>query len=125
MTYITGSVRTLYASGARTATPAQVTQTSAKGERGGHFIIVVTAVTATPSVVPTIEGYDRVSDTWYTLLTGTVITATGTTVLKLYPGIAIQANATASDILPPTWRLTMTHGDADSITYSASASLVP
>lgn len=125
MTQAVGTARTLYASAARTATPTAVTQTNYRAERGGHFVIKVTAVTATPSVTPTIEGYDATSDSWYTILTGAAITATGTTVLKVYPGIAVQANATASDILPQTWRLTMTHGDSDSITYTASANLVP
>lgn len=120
-----GSIRTLYASEARTATPTATTELSRRGERGGHFVIKVTAITASPSVTPTIEGYDTTSDSWYSILVGAAITATGTTVLKVYPGIAVQANATASDILPQTWRLTLTHGDADSITYTASANLVP
>lgn len=120
-----GSVRTVYASAARTATPTPTTFTSTRAEKGGHFVIVVTAVTATPSVVPAIEAYDPTSNTWYAVLTGAAITATGTTVLKIYPGIAVQANATAADILPQTWRVTMTHGDSDSITYSVAANLVP
>lgn len=120
-----GSVRTVYESAPRTATPTAVTQVSRRTERGGHFVIDVTAVTSTPSVVPTIEGYDAASDSWYPVLTGVAITATGTTVLKIYPGIAIQANACASDLLPQTWRVSMTHGDTDSITYTVSANLVP
>lgn len=125
MTQAVGTARTLYASAARTATPTAVTQTNYRAERGGHIVIKVTAVSATPSVVPTIEGYDATSDSWYTVLAGSAITATGTTVLKVYPGIAVQANACASDILPQIWRLSMTHGDSDSITYTASANLVP
>ncbi len=121
MSAITGRRRTLYASAARTASPTAVTQTNSAGERGAHIIIVVSAVAATPSVVPTIEAYDSLSDSWYTLLTGSAITATGTTILKIYPGIAVNANATASDILPPVWRVSMTHADSDSITYSVAA----
>ena len=120
-----GSARTVYPSAARTATPTPDTHRSWRLERGGHFVIVVTAVTATPSVVPTIEGYDATSDTWYPVLIGVAITATGTTVLKVYPGIAAATNACASDMLPQSWRVTMTHADADSITYSVSANLVP
>ena len=125
MTQNVGTARTLYSSVARTATPTATTQVSYRAERGGHFVIDVTAATATPSVVPTIEAYDATSDSWYTILTGAAITATGTTVLKVYPGIAVQANATASDVLPQTWRVTMTHADTDSITYTVSANLVP
>jgi len=113
----------LYASAARTATPTAA-QFAAAGNRGLHLAINVTAVTDTPSVVPTIDGYDAASNTWYNLLTGNAITATGTTVLKIYPGIATVAGAAASDVIPQTVRLVMTHGDADSITYSAAAHLV-
>lgn len=115
---------TILASAARTATPTAVAQGTA-GYRGVHVVIDVTAVTATPSVVPTIDGYDDLSGKWYNLLTGAAITATGTTVLKIYPGIGTVANAAASDILPATWRVVMTHGDADSITYSVAANLLP
>jgi len=125
MTQAVGTARTLYPSAARTATPTAVTQVNRRAERGGHFVIDVTAVTATPSVVPVVEAYDAASDSWYTILTGDAITATGTTVLKVYPGIAVQANASASDVLPQTWRVTMTHADTDSITYTVSANLVP
>lgn len=115
--------QTIYASAARTATPTAATFSSS-GRRGLHVVINVTAVTATPSVVPTIDAYDSLSQVWYTLLAGSAITATGATVLKVYPGIAAQANAAASDVLPGQWRVLMTHGDADSITYSVAAYLV-
>ncbi|TDC63884.1 hypothetical protein E1258_09570 [Micromonospora sp. KC207] len=117
------SQSTLYAAAARTATPTAA-QFGANGGRGLHLVINVTAVTDTPSVVPTIDGYDAASNTWYNLLTGAAITATGTTVLKIYPGIATVAGAAASDVIPQTVRLVMTHADADSITYSAAAHLV-
>ncbi len=113
----------LYSSAARTATPTAA-QFAAGGNRGMHLVINVTAVTDTPSVVPTIDGYDAASNTWYNLLTGAAIVATGTTVLKIYPGIATVAGAAASDVIPQTVRLVMTHADADSITYSAAAHLV-
>lgn len=125
MAQAVGTERTLHASAARTATPTTVTQTNYRGERGGHFVIVVTATAATPSVVPAIEGYSTAADAWYPILTGAAITATGTTVLRVYPGITAAANTAASDLLPQTWRLSMTHADADSITYSVSANLVP
>jgi len=117
------SARTLFASAARTATASSDDQYSS--EPGLHLVIDVTAVAATPSVVPTIQGKDALSGKYYTILTGAAITATGTTVLKVYPGIEPLANGAASDVLPGTWRVTMTHADADSITYSVAAHLVP
>lgn len=119
-----GTVRkTAYASAARTATPTAVELTSEEA-RGLHLVIDVTAITSTPSVVPTIDAYDPLSGKWYNLLTGNAIVATGTTVLKIYPGIVAVPNGAASDVVPDVFRVVMTHADADSITYSVAAHLV-
>jgi hypothetical protein len=115
---------TILASAARTTDPTIADQTNA-GYRGVHLIINVTAITATPSVVPTIKGKDPVSGSYYSLLVGTAITATGMTVLKVAPGITPVANGAAADYLPATWTVTMVHGDSDSITYSVGAVLLP
>ena len=92
--------------------------------RGVHVIIDVTVDPALASVVPKIQGYDPTSGKYYDLLVGVAITAVGTTVLKVYPGIAAAANVAASDVVPPVWRVRMEHADADSITYSVSAMVV-
>lgn len=114
---------TVLASAARTATVQSADFTNYNG-RGLHLVIAVSAVTATPSVVFTIQGKDAVSGLYYTVLTSAAITATGTTVLKVYPGITASANASASDILPRTWRVDATHANADSISYSVGASVI-
>lgn len=114
---------TLLASAARTASNNTADQSN-NSYRGLHVIIDVTAVSATPSVVATIQGKDEVSGVYYDLLVATAITATGTTVLKVYPGIAAAAGGAASDVLPSTWRVKLTHADSDSITYSVAAQLV-
>lgn len=113
----------LLGSAARTATVSSAAQTN-RHHRGVHIHIRATAAAATPSVVPTIEGYDETSGTWYTILTGAAITGVSTVTLKVYPGITASANVAVSDVLPRTWRLTMTAADADSLTYSAGANLV-
>lgn len=95
------------------------------GARGVHVIIDVTAVADTPSVVFTLQGYDPASGDWYNLLVSSAVVATGTTVLKVYPGIAAVANGAASDCLPAVWRIDATHADADSITFSLGAVLLP
>jgi len=94
------------------------------GHAGCHVIIDVTAISATPSVVPTVQGKDSVSGKYYTLLVGAAITATGTTVLRVHPNLTPAANLTVNDILPSKFRILMTHADADSITYSVGVSLV-
>lgn len=83
--------------------------------------INVTAVTDTPSVVFTVEGKDPVSGVYTTILASAAVTGTGMTVLCVYPGCAAVANAMADAPLPRTWRVTATHGDVDSITYSVGA----
>lgn len=114
---------TAYASAARTATP-----TAASVPAGRYnflrVVIDVTAITATPSVVVTIDGLDPVSGKYWNLLTSAAITATGTTVLTVGPGLPVTANVSANQVLPDTLRITMTHGDADSITYTVAAHLM-
>ncbi len=92
------------ASAARVATNNSEDLTNS-GHKGCHVIIDVTADPATASVVPTIQGLDSVSGKYYTLLEGSAITAVGTTVLRVYPGLTIAANETANDILPSKFRI--------------------
>ncbi len=114
---------TLFASAARTATADSPDQQNIEA-RGLHVIIDVTLDPALASITPHIQGKDLVSGEYYDLLVGVAIAATGMTVLKVYPGITVAANVSASDILPKTWRVRMVHADGDSITYSIGANLV-
>ena len=111
--------KSFYASVARTATPTAV---SVEDDYvfGIQVPIVVSAASATPSVVPTIDGYDPLSDTWYNLLTGAALTGTGTTILRVHPDLTAVTNLTAQDFLPKKYRLVMTHADTDSITYTVN-----
>lgn len=123
-TYSRTSELTLLASTARTATVDGADQDNPEG-RGLHVVIDTTAIAATPSVVPHIQGKDPLSGKYYDLLVGAAITGVSTVVLKVYPGITVAANLSASDILPKTWRVRMVHADTDSITYSAGAAVAP
>ena len=117
---------TLLASAARTATPTADSLTrNDPNALGVHVIVDVTASAATPSVVVTIEGQDPASGKWYALLTSAAFTgSTETRVLKVYPGITVAANLSAADVLPASWRVVLTHADADSITYSVGANII-
>lgn len=108
---------TMFSSAARTATSQTADQTN-RNWRGLVCVIDVTAIAATPSVVFTIQGKDSVSSKYFTILASAAIVGTGTTVLRVYPGLTAAANVTANDVLPRTWRIDATHADADSITYS-------
>lgn len=120
---VTHDSRTLLASAARTTTQTLADQTNL-GHRGLHLIIDVTAITDTPILTPKIQGRGA-NGVYYDLLVATAISATGTTVLKLYPGITAAANAAANDVLPAVWRLVLTATDADSATYSVAVCLLP
>lgn len=79
---------TCYASGARTTSPTAMTNKSSGGNRGISVIVDTTVVPAgAPSNVVTIQGYDPLSGKYHTLLSSDPITAVGTVVLKVYPGL--------------------------------------
>lgn len=113
---------TVLASAARTATLNSGDLTNYDG-RGLHVVVDVTAA-GTGSITITIQGKDAVSGQYYTLLAGAAITTISTNVYKVYPGLTASANAVASDILPRTYRILITHNNANSITYSVGASVI-
>ena len=103
---------------ARTARTATVSATMPCDSVQGLFYINVTAITASPSVVFTIDGVSPTDPgTAYNILTSAAITGTGLTVLRVSPHLTAAANVIAKDILPSALKVTATHGDADSITY--------
>lgn len=58
------------------------------------------------SVTVTIEGLSPVgTDEFYTILASSALTATGLTVLRVYPGLVAAANLTVNDVLPASWRV--------------------
>ncbi|HEX6579210.1 MAG TPA: hypothetical protein VF082_12670 [Jiangellaceae bacterium] len=117
---------TVYASAARTATPTAATVAVGRYNYL-RLVIDVTAITATPSVVCTIDALSPLSGKYHNLLTSAALTESGvpyTRVLQIGPGLPVTANLSANGVLPDTIRITMTHGDADSITYSVAAELM-
>jgi hypothetical protein len=105
----------IFASQARTATTsATISVESCEG----LFFINVTAAAATPSVVFTIAGLSPNGSTAYTILESAAITGAGLTVLRVSPQLTAAANTIAKDLLPAALKITATHADADSITYS-------
>lgn len=105
-------------SAARTATPDTHEFELPGGSTFGVFVIDVTSVTATPLITVTVAGVDRTSGKTYTILASAVIGTAVTTVLRIGPGLTTAANLVANDVLPPVIRITSSHGDADSATYS-------
>ena len=88
------------------------------GYRGIKVIVVTTAI-STGSITVSIQGKDKASGTYYTLLTGAAIVTNTTNIYTVYPtGIAAVANVTAVDALPETYRIVSTANNANAATYS-------
>lgn len=92
--------------------------------RGLKVGVNCTAVTGTsPTLAVTIQGKDP-SGTYFTILTSANIVTTGLTVLTVYPGVAVTANVSASDFIPPTWRISYTIGGTTPA-YTCTISQMP
>lgn len=100
------------------------------GNLGGAGLIVTIAVTAaadSPSVVFTVQGKDKISGQYYTLLASAAITGTGTTALMIHPALTAAANSKASALVPDVWRVQAVGAAAVDATMTArvSACLTP
>lgn len=124
MPYSIPTAKTLFASAARTTAQTGDDQTNL-GYRGLHVVIDIIAVAGTPALTFTLQGKDRVSGKYYTLLASAALGSVATTVLRLYPDLTAAANVTVNDVLPECWRLIVGVGTADSVTYSVGVSLLP
>lgn len=113
---------TLLASASRTTTQNGADTTNVN-HAGIHVVLDMTVV-GTGSVTLTIQGKDEVSGKYYTILAGAAVTTNSTNVYKVYPGITAAANASASDVLPATFRIIVTANNANAATYSVGYSLI-
>ena len=73
--------------------------------RGVKLFVTATQASA-GSFTVTLQGL--FNGAVYTILASAAISATGTTVLTVYPGLTAVANATANDVLPRQWQVTIT-----------------
>ena len=115
----TADIITAFASVARVATPDTVDVDMGRAH-GMVVVIDVTVALVTPSVVFNVDGFDPLSGKTWTLLDSAAITGTGTTILKVAPGLTASANAVATDMIPAVVRIAPIHADADSITYTVT-----
>lgn len=122
---------TIFASAARTDTHSSQLYHNVDintNVRGMLLTLDVTAATATPSVVMTVEWYDAASDSYETILTAVAVTGIGKDSYLIYPESAAASGAITQVVnfpMPSVWRVTMTHADTDSITYSLGAMMLP
>jgi hypothetical protein len=111
--------KTILASASRTTT--QNSPTFAIGDRRFCHVVLDMTVVGTGSVTVSIEGYDKVSGKWYTILAGAAVVANSTNVYKVGPGLPATANVSANDALPGLVRITVTANNANAATYSVGA----
>ncbi len=111
-----------FISAARTANEDSAELNNSKW-KGAQIIIDATVEVATASVVFTVRGKDDVSGKFYDLISSSAITAIGTTVLTIYPGV-IEAGNKISDCLPETFLIHAEHADADALTYSVGVNML-
>jgi hypothetical protein len=57
------------------------------------------------AITVTLQGRDLSSGTYFDIVTSASLTTSSFAVLTAYPGVAVTANVSASDILPHTWRV--------------------
>jgi hypothetical protein len=111
-----GAILTLVAATTAQSSPDQ---TNYNG-RGLQLGINVTSLVGTSFTV-TVQGKDAASGQYYPLLTSAAITATGFTLLTLYPGAPAVANLSSPQVLPRTFRVLFTPTNATvSATIGAS-----
>ncbi len=82
------------------------------------IVLDATAASATPSIVMTIDYLDAASGKYVNLLTGAAVTGISTNRYRVHPNLTAAANSIAQAQLPRVFRISITHADTDSITYS-------
>lgn len=92
-------------------------------DRGVTVILDMTVV-GTGSVTLTIQGKDRASKKYYTLLAGAAVITNSTNRYTVYPGMTAAANLVASDVLPDLWRILVTANNANATTYTVGWSTI-
>lgn len=116
--YDTGALATCVATVAGTYTTPFYPNLKARGIK---VVVDITAITGTLTV--TIEGYDNASGKKYTILASAALAGTGTTVLTVYPGAVVTANASANDHLPAVFDIKLVSATGP-FTATISASLL-
>jgi hypothetical protein len=96
----------------------------ASGFKGLVLVTDLTAFVTAASVTPKIRGVDPVSGKKWDILLGAAIVANGTQILKVYAGMTAAANLVASDVIPANIEIEITHGNANSHTYSVGIHLI-
>jgi hypothetical protein len=107
-----------YASAVRNATLVGADNKKVPGASGVKAVLDVTAVPGVDTVQLVLEQKDPVSGKYVQMLAGVAGAGIRTDVLTIYPGVAVAANVSASDILPDDYRFRVVHSAGTNFTYS-------
>jgi hypothetical protein len=91
---------------------------------GIEVALDLTAFTTAASLTINIQEWVPSKQAYVTVLSSPVIAANGTTFLRMFPMAAEVANLSRSAFLPKKWRVTVTHGNGNSHTYSLDVQLI-
>src|SRR5690349_1113643 len=88
------------------------------GYRGVNVYLDITLDPAAASITLTIQGKDKQSGDWHTLLAGSAEASvtTGPKKYTVFPGAPATSNVSANAYLPPVWRVIVVGADTDSMT---------
>lgn len=111
---------TMFPSAAYTAT--QNSPDMANDTYSGVHVVIDVTVFGAGTLTVKIQGKDQTSGKYYDILTSAALNSTGTTVLKVFPGMTAATNVAVSESMPRTWRVLLTKSDASSWTYSVGYS---
>lgn len=94
------------------------------GSRGLRLYLDITAVNGVgPTLDIKIQIKDNLTGTFFDLPGASFVQAiaTGTQMLTLYPGIAVSANVSVSDLISKNWRAVAVVSTGDDFTFSLEA----
>src|SRR5882762_2154024 len=95
-------------SAAQTGTTSSTDQTNASGKGVNVYIATGGFGAGASAITATIECKDPVSGHYYTILQSASLTANAFAILQVYPGLTAATNLIANNVLPRTWRVTLT-----------------
>ncbi len=75
-----------------------------------------------PSLVLKIQG--MIGEEYYDILQSAAVTTKSKNVYRVHPVFEAVSNLVAQDVLPRDWRVIVTHGNAEDVTYSVSYSTI-
>lgn len=90
--------------------------------KGLHLIVKIISAPVSGTITPKIQGV--INCEVYDILVGNAISAIGTYVYKIYPGISAVSGVSVNDVLPSIWKLEMTHSSNTEFIYTVSANLI-